>query len=180
MIDRKRKGIKKARHGSRPLCVLLFLLSFFVSLILPSSCTSIDCPLNNRVYAKFKLAGTVTTISDTLNISTIKVTGEDSVLINDDVEVDSFMLPMSYRGAEDVFFVRIKSKSGTSTLDTLKVKKLDHTHFESVDCKPSFFHTITGVESTHHRIDSVVIKLEYVTYDDSKPHFYIYFKDTGN
>ena len=178
MLEKRHKGYFKARQRICLSCLFFMFLSFVG--LLPISCTSIDCPLNNRVYANYKLAGDVTILTDTLNISTTKVTGIDSVLINNDVGIDSFILPMSYRGMEDIFYIHIKGKNGTATLDTLKVRKLDHTHFESVDCKPSFFHTITGVEYTHYRIDSVVIKSANVTYDVSKPHFYIYFKNTGN
>ena len=35
-----------------------------------SACSSIDCPLNNRVYASFRLAGDVSTLTDTLTVST--------------------------------------------------------------------------------------------------------------
>ena len=42
------------------------------------------------------------TLKDTLTISTKKIEGTDSVLINKDVNVDSFSLPMSYSLDEDV------------------------------------------------------------------------------
>ena len=32
-------------------------------------CSTIDCPLNNRVYAKYKLAGEVKTLNKTLTIT---------------------------------------------------------------------------------------------------------------
>lgn len=37
-----------------------------------------------------------------MTISTTKTAGTDSVLINKDVKVDSFILPMSYHQPEDV------------------------------------------------------------------------------
>ena len=63
-----------------------------------------------------------------------------------------------------------------TTLDTVTVTKENHPHFESVDCSPAYFHTITAVSTTHNAIDSVVIKNPDVNYDTSKKHFYIYFK----
>ena len=149
-------------------------------LMIMSSCSSIDCPLSNHVFAIYKLAGNVTILRDTLTISTTRFTGTDSVLLNLKVNVDSMLLPISYQAAEDILFFEIRSKSGTTTLDTVKIRKIDSPHFESIDCKPSFFHTITGVDCTHHRIDSIIIYTPIVTYDDTKPHFYIYFKDTDN
>ena len=33
------------------------------------ACTTFDCPLYNKVYAKVKLAGDVKTLADTLSVS---------------------------------------------------------------------------------------------------------------
>ena len=114
------------------------------------SCSSIDCPLNSLVYTQYQLMtadGRIDTLTDTLTISTSRMTdGSDSVLINKNVKTTGFSLPISYA------------------------------QFESVDCSPSYFHTITGVTTTHNAIDSIVIKNPDVNYDTSKKHFYIYFK----
>ena len=99
-----------------------------MALGLMAACSTLDCPLNNTVYTKYRLAGNITTLTDTLTISTNRIEGTDSVLINKDVNVDSFILPMS-----------------------------------------------TGVKTTHNSIDSIVINCKEVTYDETKPHFYIYF-----
>lgn len=139
-------------------------------------CSSIDCPLNNTTHANYRLAGLVTTLVDTLTISTTKTTGEDSVLINRDVDVDSFILPMSYTQPQDVFFVELRDTFGNVTIDQVTVTKENHPHFESVDCNPSYFHTITDVAWTTERIDSIVINNPEVTYDTTQPHFLIYFR----
>lgn len=138
-------------------------------------CTSLDCPLNNTTYTKYRLMGNITTLNDTMTISTTKTEGTDSVLINKDVKVDSFILPMSYHQPEDVFYFEIKNQENQVFKDTVTVKKEDFSHFESVDCNPAFFHTITEVKTTHNLIDSIVINNKDVNYDASKAHFYIYF-----
>lgn len=138
-------------------------------------CTSLDCPLNNTTYTKYRLMGNVTTLNDTMTISTTKTEGTDSVLINKDVKVDSFILPMSYHQPEDVFYFEIRNQENQVYKDTVTVKKEDFSHFESVDCNPAFFHTITEVKTTHNLIDSIVINNKDVNYDASKAHFYIYF-----
>lgn len=174
------KRRKKAWRLSR-LFHSLFISSMLVmSFVISVSCSSIDCPLNHLVQTTYKFAGNVTVLHDTLSISTTLVSGVDPVNIKRVVNVDSVKVQMSYRQPEDILFFHIKKQDGTSTLDTVIVKKDDYIHFESVDCNPSFFHTITGIEYTHHRIDSIVINQSNVTYDASKPHFYIYFKDTDN
>ena len=121
------------------------------------------------------LMGNIKTLQDTMTISTIKTEGTDSVLINKDVKVDSFILPMSYHQPEDVFYFEIRNRDHQVWKDTVTVKKENYSHFESVDCGPSFFHTITEVKTTHNYIDSIVINNKEVNYDASKAHFYIYF-----
>lgn len=97
------------------------------------------------------------------------------MLINRDTRITGFSLPMSLSHPQDVFFVEVKGENSI-TYDTLTVSKEDLPHFESVDCGPSFFHTITAVECTDNAIDSVVINNPNVDYDTSKKHFRIYFK----
>ena len=144
------------------------------------SCSTIDCPFNNHVYTKYKLAGDVSKLTDYLTISTNKFEDSDPVLINSINDVDSFMLPMSYNRPEDVlFFSRSSASGGLTVVDTVTIKKQDTPHFESIDCNPSYFHRIEGIRYTHHGIDSIVIKNTNVTYDESKTHFEIYFKILG-
>ena len=138
------------------------IIPFVVFMVLAMmGCTSLDCPLNNTVYTKYKLMGDNKTLKDTLTISTKKIAGTDSVLINKDVNVDSFSLPMSYSQDEDVLFFEIHTLSKQVFKDTVTVS--------------SFFHTITDVKTTHNYIDSIVINQKEVNYDASKAHFYIYF-----
>ena len=150
-------------------------VAFLVLALMIASCTSLDCPLNNTTYTKYKLMGNVTTLNDTLTISTTKQEGIDSVLINKDVKVDSFNLPMSYHQPEDVFYFEIHNQDHQVWKDTVTVKKENYSHFESVDCGASYFHTITEVKTTHNYIDSIVINHKEVNYDASQAHFYIYF-----
>lgn len=124
--------------------------------------------------------GDIKTLNDTMTISTTKQEGTDSVLINKDVKVDSFILPMSYHQPEDVFYFEVKNQYHQVFNDTIVVKKEDKPHFESVDCSPAFFHTITEVKTTHNLIDSIVINNKEVNYDASKAHFYIYFGTRNN
>ncbi|MBM6993212.1 MAG: hypothetical protein I3J02_08115 [Prevotella sp.] len=136
------------------------------------ACSSVDCPLNNTVYTNYKLMGNVTTLPDTLTISTTRQNGSDSVLINQQVNTDSFTLPMSFGLDEDILFFQTNQLK-----DTVWVAKTNRPHFESVDCGLNYFHTITGVKYTRNAIDSIVVKQKEVTYDASQTHFYIYFKE---
>lgn len=148
---------------------LLWLMAVVVSL---AACSSIDCPLNNVVYTNYQLEGPVQTLPDTLTITTTRMDGLDSVLINQQVNTDSFSLPVSYGRPEDVLFIQ-----ANHLRDTVWIQKTNEPHFESVDCGLNYFHTITGVRFTRHAIDSVVINHNSVTYDVTPKHFYIYFKE---
>lgn len=144
-----------------------------------AACSSIDCPLNNRVYASYKLGGDVASLPCTLTVSTTRTSadGNDTVLLNQATGIDSFALPLSYNHAEDVlFFSFAESDTTEAIVDTVRVAKADEPHFEAVDCNPTFFHTLTAVGYTRHAIDSLVINNPRVTYNDSKPHFLLYLK----
>lgn len=149
-----------------------------------SACSSIDCPLNNRTYASFRLAGDVTKLVDTLTVSTprnIDNPEEDTVLINRLVDTDSLSLPMSYQRTEDIYiFTFVQKDTELKTIDTLWVSKENEPHFESVDCNPVMFHTIKDVRFTQRAIDDIKVNYNKVTYNDAKAHFLIYLKNRGN
>lgn len=94
---------------------LLYLLIGVATL---AACSTIDCPLNNTVYAKYVLRGPVTTLPDMLTISTMISGDSDSVLINQQENTDSFSLPMSYNRPEDVLVMQTNN-----LFDTIKVEK---------------------------------------------------------
>ncbi len=167
------KSRRKAVIGMR-LPVYLLILSFFMA-----ACSSVDCELNRLVYTQYGVlnaAGEADTLFDTLTISTNRIDGSDSVIINRNERTTGFSLPISYAQPEDVFFFEMKDSFGTVRYDTVKVAKEDMMHFESVDCTPSYFHTLTGVSYTTNNIDSITITNPDVNYDTSKKHFNIYFK----
>ncbi len=148
------------------------LASMLVMVLLLAACSSVDCPLNNTVYSNYKLMGKVTTLTDTLTILTKRQNGSDTVLINQQVNTDSFSLPVSYGQEVDELYFHTNALR-----DTVWVSKTNEPHFESVDCGLNYFHTIQGVRFTRNAIDSIVIKHKEVNYDVSKQHFYIYFKE---
>lgn len=147
-----------------------------------AACSSIDCPLNNKVYAKYKLVGGSDSDGTMLTVTTplSQAENDDSVLINRMEYPDSISLPMSYSHAEDTFFFCFENNNGITTTDTIKVSKVDTPHFESVDCNPTFFHTITGVTYTQYAIDSIKINKNTVTYNAAEAHFIIYLKGDNN
>lgn len=158
-------------------------LAAVLACLLLAACSSIDCPLNNRVYATFKLSGTVTTLTDSLSVATTRTLadGSDTVLLNKALATDSFALPLSYTHEADTYYFSLaKVDTALVVNDTVVISKENQPHFESVDCNPTFFHTLTGISHTGHAIDSIVIHNPKVTYNDTQPHFLLYLKSSGN
>lgn len=156
----------KQNHNVRS-CIFIM-----IAMVILAACSSIDCPLNNTVYANYVLTGKVSKLPDTLTIAIARQNAPDSVLINKQVDAKTFSLPMSY--GQDVD--RLHFQTGR-IMDTVWVEKTNRPHFESVDCGLNYFHTITGVRYTRHAIDSIVINQKEVTYDASQQHFHIYYKE---
>ena len=159
----------KARRPGNYYAALLSALLF-------AACSSIDCPLNNAVYTSYKLKGDVGMLSRMLTVTSPVDSSRDTLLINLAANVDSFILPTSYNRPEDVFHFTLTDQDGNETTDEVRVTKDNQPHFESIECGPSFFHTITGVTCTNNAIEKIEINNKNVNYDASKAHFYIYFK----
>lgn len=170
----KKKEEKKILKRLKTVFIMLYA-SFFIL----TACTSIDCPVQNSVFTKYELrkgdALSVDTLRDTLTISTPRMMGNDTVLLNRSVNTTSFDLPISYSNEEDTLYIEVSSNTWYS-IDTLYIIKDNIPHFESVDCQISFFHNLKEAKTTKHAIDSVVINKSFVDYDQTKKHLYIYFK----
>ena len=154
------------------------LVGAFVGLLLTAACTSIDCPVSNVVatgYSLMKADGTPDSLKDTMYVLTFLAGDKDTVLFNAGIGLSTFSLPISYTCPEDTLFFVMRNNDYLA-IDTVLVKKENHPHFESVDCTPTFFHQLTGVRSTHHRIDTIVINHSQVDYESSTEHFHISFK----
>ena len=142
---------------------------------LVAACSSIDCPLNSKVYTKYKLAGEVKKIDGKLTAIIDLGDENDSTWFNQITAVDSFEIPMSYQREEDKIHL-IYTDTVTTYHDTIVIKKTNTPHFEAVDCSPAFFHHVENISYTRNCIDSIVINNPNVNYDASKSTFYIYFK----
>lgn len=153
------------------------LILLILSGVLLAACSSIECPMNSRVYTTYKLQGTVKKLQDSLTVFANLGNGVDSIVLNRAIEVDSFLLPMSYANDADTFYFLYANKSGKLGRDTIVVEKTNQPHFESVDCNAVVFHTIKSVRFTTHMIENLSINNANVNYDATPSHFNITFKD---
>lgn len=171
--DRENSSVRARGLRLLPLWLLAFLPFYLFS------CSNIDCPVQTAVYTVYHIYNEEgqDTLTDSLSVWTRNSKGEDTLLLNRSVGISSFSLPISYVRPEDTLVFRIGDVGGYETIDTVWVKKDDRPHFESVDCSPSYFHTLTAVRCTHRGIDSIVIHHSEVNYDPSTEHFHIYFAE---
>ena len=151
------------------------IIPLILTALLAAACSSVDCPLYNTVCTKYVFGGDVDLQEDTLSVGIIRTDGTDTLLLNRFNHSNEFLLPVSYHQPADVLFFHITGEGVTLT-DTVTIEKTDTPHFESVDCPPSFFHTINHVSWTCHAIDSIVITKAQVNHDTSKGHLLLYLK----
>jgi len=150
---------------------LLFLCVAFVV-----SCSSIECPVDNMVVAVYEFCdedGDPVVLEDTLTVSTKLRNGQDSVVLNKAVDVAGFSLPVSQDHPVDEFYFNFFGKDYDVT-DTVWIEKEDIPHFESIECKATFFHQLKSVSFTEHILDSLAIKKAFVDYDYKTTHINIY------
>lgn len=148
-------------------------LPLAMMLVLLTACTSIDCPLNNLVKVNLIMKNGNETLADTLTITAIRTSSD--TIFNSGVNISSLAVPVSYTQEEDLLQITLNDTLGNTYKDTLTIRKTNQIHFEAVDCPPNYFHTLTGITTTRHAIDSVVIKNPNIDYDSSKENIYIYF-----
>ena len=150
--------------------LLLLSLAFIVS------CSSVDCPVKNWVrsyYDVYDSDGTQLPLKDTLTVYTQRKDGSDTIILNSGIGLQTFDLPVSYTLPEDTLYFHFYNLDYDVT-DTVWIQKENYPHFESLECKATYFHKLTGVRYTTHAIDSLVLKNPNVNYEDQTTNFFIY------
>ena len=164
----------------------IYYIAALVAVLL-AACTSLDCPVNNMVETVYSLQNSDGS-PDTLGIDTMWVyakrsDGTDTLLVNSlcGTKATKFSIPLSHTQSEDNLTIIIRdtciNTGQHEWRDNIQVKKENRPHFEGVDCKATYFHTLTSVQSTHDIIDTVIINKSEVTYDASTAHFLLRLKD---
>ena len=123
------------------------------------ACTSIECPVQNRVLSVYAVEDT---LKDTLTILTTRKNRKDTILLNLSQNTTKFSLPMSYQNSVDTLIFKTTRLVAT---DTVWVEKTNMAH-----------HDIKSVRSTHVGIDTITINKSFVDYDNKTSHLSIRFK----
>lgn len=151
-------------------------IAFIFTIILLIGCDAVDCPLSSVKGCKYELAGADTLLTDTLTIVAKRSEKNDTTLLNRFIQGKKFVLPVSYNQPSDLLLFMFTDTLNVTRTDTVRIYKTDISHFESVDCSPTFFHQLDKIECTHHVIDSIVISKSIVNYDTISSHLQLYIK----
>ena len=153
-----------------------------LTVLLMAGCVSLDCPVNNTVFCVYKLQkpdGSPDTLGvDTLKVWSPRVDGKDTVLVNRlcGSKATNFNVQVSHTQPMDLICLGLVDTLGIEWLDTIRIYKTNSPHFESVDCKPTYFHTLTEVSNTNNIIDTVIINKKEIDYDTSTAHILLRLK----
>lgn len=150
-------------HSNRHIAYLLSIaLSLMVGM---GACSDEDCPINNTVAGKmvfYNHLGDPVAINGTLSVSVVRPQG-DSIVLNRKSNAADATIPLSYAYETDTL---IFDYNGGMAYDTLYIGHTNTPTLVSVACGTAMFHTLTTARSTHHVIDTLIIKSTEVNYDE--------------
>ena len=156
--------------------------------VLLVGCTSIECSMNNTVVSQYCFmkhcedGNDSTTVLDryylTVSVNHIE-NGADTVYLNKTGKISTLKLPVSYAYKNDTLFFDFSdtlqsSQYKTVAIDTVCISKTNELIFEGVECNPRYHHKVLSATTTHHMIDSIVVKNNYIDNDPNKVHFNLF------
>ena len=157
--------------------LVFHVVIFLCALVgLTTGCSGEDCPINNVVAGKMRFynhLGDAASINGTLSISVVRPQG-DSIVLNQLYNASEVNFPLSYTHHTDTL---IFDYNNGAVYDTLYVGHTNTPTLVSVACGTAMFHSITSVSSTHHIIDTLIVKSTEVNYDERENIQVIYRTD---
>lgn len=150
--------------------------------MLLTACSSIDCDLEGKILCHYAIqdsTGTAKQLAYPLSVIFIREAADsDTIYINQQSSVSSLDLPMSNIAERDRMALKMTIDSITTAYDTICISKTNTPTFEDVDCTARYRHEITGVSSSHHFIDTLIINNPKVSNDASVTNIYIRIRTT--
>lgn len=152
-----------------------------VAMCLVSSCSSIECGIDNLVTCVWNFEPSVGSDYSSIyfSLSSRRVSdGNDTVLVNRKAELGNVKLPMSYALNADTLTLTVERQMEDGFIelgkDIVIVEKTNEPIFESVDCSPRFHHTIKNVKSSHNYIDTIEVVNEKVLNQPANENLRLY------
>ncbi len=133
------------------------------------ACSDTDCTTANTAYVNYAMYG-----PDGRNVAltgpvTVTTAGTDSVIINQESNVQLMQLPLRYTSTEDTFVVHLSD----ILFDTIFVSHQNIPHFISMECGTGMYFHLNQVRCVRRIFDSIQVVNPEVTYD-SNEHVKIY------
>lgn len=149
-------------------------IRIFLILVIVGACISIgsscsdenDCSLAGRpmMYCTLYTLDEITDdrVKDTLDSLTITALGTDSIILNNEKNVHTLMLPLRYTSDTTVFVFRYDPKRRPNDVDTLYIVQQNTPYFQSMECGYMMKQNILGTRfgntrNSSERIDSLRI-----------------------
>lgn len=146
-----------------------------------TACSSIDCKLNGTVLCHYVIQtadGEDATLGYPISVTlNRRIASGDTLLVNQQDNISSLDLPMSYDGDTDDITLTLHIDSLSTISDVIHITKTNEPYFESVDCAARYNHTIQQVTHTNNFINDVIISNPKVNNDATNTNILIRIAD---
>ena len=148
---------------TRTLSPLRHLLAAVVLLSGIAACSDTDCTTSNTAYVNYNIYDA--------NGNSVSLTGPvtDSVLINQESNLQSMQLPLRYTSTEDTFVVHLSEV----LFDTIFVTHQNIPHFISMECGTGMYYHIDNARCTRRIFDSISVVNPDINFDANE-HIQMY------
>ena len=148
---------------------LRYLLAAVVLLSGIAACSDTDCTTSNTAYVNYNIYDANGNSVSLTGPVTVTAAGTDSVLINQESNLQSMQLPLRYTSTEDTFVVHLSEV----LFDTIFVTHQNIPHFISMECGTGMYYHIDNVRCTRRIFDSISVVNPDINFDANE-HIQMY------
>ncbi len=154
---------------TRTLSPLRHLLAAVVLLSGIAACSDTDCTTSNTAYVNYNIYDANGNSVSLTGPVTVTAAGTDSVLINQESNLQSMQLPLRYTSTEDTFVVHLSEV----LFDTIFVTHQNIPHFISMECGTGMYYHIDNARCTRRIFDSISVVNPDINFDANE-HIQMY------
>ena len=148
---------------------LRHLLAAVVLLSGIAACSDTDCTTSNTAYVNYNIYDANGNSVSLTGPVTVTAAGTDSVLINQESNLQSMQLPLRYTSTEDTFVVHLSEV----LFDTIFVTHQNIPPFISMECGTGMYYHIDNARCTRRIFDSISVVNPDINFDANE-HIQMY------
>ena len=148
---------------------LRHLLAAVVLLSGIAACSDTDCTTSNTAYVNYNIYDANGNSVSLTGPVTVTAAGTDSVLVNQESNLQSMQLPLRYTSTEDTFVVHLSEV----LFDTIFVTHQNIPHFISMECGTGMYYHIDNARCTRRIFDSISVVNPDINFDANE-HIQMY------